>query len=76
MKEVIDKCREVTGHPIPVTMAARRAGDPAVLIASSARAKAELGWRPSRTDLDTIIADAWAFTAALGDNAHSAHRKP
>jgi len=47
-----------------------------VLIASSARAKAELGWRPSRTDLDTIIADAWAFTAALGDHAHSAHRKP
>ena len=76
VKEVIDKCREVTGHPIPVTMAGRRAGDPAVLIASSARAKAELGWRPSRTDLDTIIADAWAFTAALGDHAHSAHRKP
>ena len=76
VKEVIDKCREVTGHPIPVTMADRRAGDPAVLIASSARANAELGWRPSRTDLDTIIADAWAFTAALGDHAHSAHRKP
>jgi len=47
-----------------------------VLIASSAQAKAELGWRPSRTDLDTIIADAWAFTEALGDHAHSAHRKP
>ena len=76
VREVIDKCREVTGHPIPVTMAGRRAGDPAVLIASSARAKAELGWQPSRTDLDTIIADAWAFTEALGDHAHSAHRKP
>lgn len=75
VKEVIDQCRAVTGHDIPVEIAGRRAGDPAVLIASSELAKAELGWNPTRTDLNTIIADAWAFTAGLGDKAHSAHRK-
>lgn len=75
VKEVIDQCREVTGHDIPVEIAGRRAGDPAVLIASSELAKAELGWNPTRTDLNTIISDAWTFTASLGDKAHSAHRK-
>lgn len=62
VREVIDACRDVTGHPIPAVVAPRRAGDPAVLIASSERATAELGWRPSRTDLRTIVADAWRFT--------------
>lgn len=72
--EVIDVCRQVTGHPIPDEVAPRRAGDPAVLVASSARAIRELGWSPSRTDLRTIVEDAWAFTSALGDRAHSAPR--
>ncbi|GAB2937371.1 UDP-glucose 4-epimerase GalE [Rhodococcus aerolatus] len=58
--EVIEACRRVTGHPVPAVTAPRRAGDPAVLVASSARAQAELGWRPERTDLDGIVADAWA----------------
>jgi UDP-glucose 4-epimerase len=62
VREVIDACREVTGHPIPTTVAPRRAGDPAVLIASSDAAKFELGWNPSRTDLTTIVRDAWEFT--------------
>jgi UDP-glucose 4-epimerase len=61
VREVVDACRVVTGHPIPAVAAARRAGDPAVLIASSEAAKAELGWRPHRTDLVTIVGDAWAF---------------
>ncbi|MEH6624041.1 MAG: UDP-glucose 4-epimerase GalE [Dietzia maris] len=74
VREVIDVCREVTGHPIPDVVAPRRAGDPAVLVASSARAIAELGWKPSRTDLRTVVEDAWAFTEALGDRAHSAPR--
>ena len=53
--------RAVTGHPIPAVTAPRRDGDPAVLIASSAAATAELGWRPERTDLVTIVGDAWRF---------------
>ena len=60
--QVIQACREVTGHPIPATIAPRRGGDPAVLIASSEAAKAELGWRPRRTELTTIVRDAWEFT--------------
>ena len=72
--EVIEVCREVTGHPIPAEVAPRRAGDPAVLVASSDRARAELGWDPRRTDLRTIVADAWRFISDLGDRAHSAPR--
>ena len=74
VRQVIDACREVTGHPIPSEDAPRRGGDPATLIASSARAIAELGWNPKLTDLKTIVADAWEFTEALGDRAHSARR--
>lgn len=71
--EVIEACRAVTGHPIPAEVAPRRPGDPATLIASSAKAKDELGWNPSRTDLTRIVEDAWAFTTELGDRSHSAH---
>jgi UDP-glucose 4-epimerase len=62
VKQVIDTCREVTGHPIPAIVAPRRAGDPAVLVASSERARAELGWKPERADLAGIVRDAWEFT--------------
>jgi UDP-glucose 4-epimerase len=61
VREVVETARRVTGHPIPETVAPRRAGDPAVLVASADRARDRLGWRPSRTDLAGIIADAWAF---------------
>lgn len=61
VREVIDCCRRVTGSPIASRDTGRRAGDPAVLIASSARAMAELGWRPRHADLDRIVADAWEF---------------
>jgi UDP-glucose 4-epimerase len=59
--EVVEACRRVTGHPIPAVVAPRRAGDPSVLVASAARAQAELGWKATRTDLDGIVADAWDF---------------
>ncbi|RJQ88255.1 UDP-glucose 4-epimerase GalE [Amycolatopsis panacis] len=62
--EVVESCRRVTGHAIPAVVAPRRAGDPAVLVASSAKAGEELGWTPKRTDLDGIVADAWEFTQA------------
>jgi UDP-glucose 4-epimerase len=62
VREVIEACRAATGHPIPAITAPRRPGDPAVLVASSERAAAELGWRPTRTELATIVGDAWRFT--------------
>ena len=74
VKQVIDMCRKVTGHDIPAEVAPRRAGDPATLIASSEKIKRELGWNPTRTDLKTIVSDAWNFTRQLGDKAHSAKR--
>jgi len=61
--EVLQACREVTGHEIPSRIAARRPGDPAVLIASSERFHAERDWRPE-ADLAAMITDAWEF--ALG----------
>jgi len=60
--EVIEACRQVTGHAIPAALAPRRAGDPSVLVAASDRAREELGWKPERTDLAGIVGDAWAFT--------------
>jgi UDP-glucose 4-epimerase len=59
--EVVEAARAVTGHPIPVKMAPRRAGDPATLVASSRRITEELGWRPARQDLRAIVADAWRW---------------
>ncbi len=61
VKEVIEVARKVTGHPIPAVIAERRAGDPAKLIASSAKAIEVLGWKPQYADLETIIASAWKW---------------
>ncbi|WP_432066189.1 UDP-glucose 4-epimerase GalE [Streptomyces sp. C10-9-1] len=62
VREVIAAVERVTGREVPVVRAGRRPGDPAVLVASAARARKMLGWRPSRPGLDGIVADAWAFT--------------
>jgi UDP-glucose 4-epimerase len=62
VRQVIEACREVTGHAVPAAVAPRRAGDPAVLVAASDRAREELGWKPERADLRGIVADAWRFT--------------
>lgn len=59
VKEVVEVARKVTGHPIPVAIEGRRAGDPAVLVASSERIKQELGWNPKRNSLEQIIETAW-----------------
>jgi UDP-glucose 4-epimerase len=61
VREVIETARRVTGHPIPETTAPRRGGDPAVLVASAERARTRLGWKPTRTDLTSIVRDAWEF---------------
>jgi UDP-glucose 4-epimerase len=57
--EVIEAARRETGAGIPQVMAPRRAGDPAELVASAARAERVLGWRARQSDLPTIIRDAW-----------------
>jgi UDP-glucose 4-epimerase len=59
--EVIEAASRETGVDIPKTMAPRRAGDPAALVASTARAARILGWRAIRSDLPTIIRDAWRW---------------
>ena len=61
VREVIEAARRVTGHPIPAEMHPRRAGDPAVLVASSEKAIRELGWKPRYTQLDEILRTAWAW---------------
>jgi UDP-glucose 4-epimerase len=60
VREVIDVCREVTGQSIPAVESPRRPGDPAVLVASSAKISERLGWKPER-DLRSMVTDAWAF---------------
>ncbi|MBW2968407.1 UDP-glucose 4-epimerase GalE [Candidatus Woesearchaeota archaeon] len=60
VKEVIDAARAVTGHPIPAVEADRRPGDPALLIADSAKIKKELGWA-AKHDLKSIIKSAWEW---------------
>ncbi|MGG5252785.1 UDP-glucose 4-epimerase GalE [Neobacillus sp. SM06] len=64
VKQVIETARQVTDHPIPEKVSPRRAGDPAVLIASSEKAQSVLGWKPQYNDLKTIIATAWKWHQA------------
>lgn len=61
--EVVEAARAVTGHPIPGEIKARRAGDPATLVASSEKARRVLGWTPQFTDLNEIIATAYRWHA-------------
>jgi UDP-glucose 4-epimerase len=61
VQEVIEAAREVTGLEIPVKVGPRRAGDPAVLVASSEAIRGELGWSPAMQDLRQIIASAWTW---------------
>ena len=59
VKEVVESARRVTGHAIPVELKPRRPGDPARLVASSEKAKAELGWKPQIPKIDDILQSAW-----------------
>ena len=61
VKQVIETAREITGHPIPVEIVPRRAGDSAVLVASSEKIRAELGWTPRFPALTDIIVSAWRW---------------
>ncbi|SCL18652.1 UDP-galactose 4-epimerase [Micromonospora rhizosphaerae] len=60
-RQVVEVVREVTGRPVPVEVAPRREGDPIELVASSALARAELGWVPKKPTLHDMVGDAWAF---------------
>ncbi|HEX8069155.1 MAG TPA: UDP-glucose 4-epimerase GalE [Pyrinomonadaceae bacterium] len=64
VKEVIDVARAVTARAIPVRTGPRRAGDPAVLVASSDRIKRDLNWSPQYQDLRLIVESAWAWLQA------------
>jgi UDP-glucose 4-epimerase len=61
VREIVDACREVTGHAIPEAIGQRRAGDPAKLIADARLAKELLGWTPKYTDVNSIVETAWRW---------------
>lgn len=65
VREVVETVREVSGREIPVEIAPRRAGDPAVLVADSTAIREQLGWTPVHPDLRSIVQSAWDW--------HSAH---
>jgi UDP-glucose 4-epimerase len=64
VRQVIDAARRVTGRPITIADSPVRPGDPAELVAKVDRAAEVLGWRAQRTDLETIVGDAWKFMLA------------
>jgi UDP-glucose-4-epimerase GalE len=59
--EVLRAVEDVTGHKVPYVVGPRRAGDPPALVANSDKLRKVLGWKPERSDIHTIVADAWAF---------------
>lgn len=67
VNEIIDVCRNVTGHPIPAVIGDRRAGDPPILVADSSRIQKELGWQPRYTDISDIVQSAWEWHEAHPD---------
>lgn len=61
VREVIDVVRQVTGRPIREAVSPRRPGDPDTLVASAVRARKVLGWKPTHSDLTSIVESAWAW---------------
>ena len=64
VREVVEAARRVTGRPVPARAVKRRVGDPPVLVASSRRARRELGWQPAHSSLEQMLDDAWAWREA------------
>ena len=81
VREVVEAARRVTGRAIPARPVKRRLGDPPVLVASSRRARRELGWQPRHSTLEEMLVDAWAWRQAhprgyadrAGDGAEPGH---
>jgi UDP-glucose 4-epimerase len=67
VREVVDAARSVTGRAIEAVESPRRAGDPAALVASSDKIRADLGWKPEKPELEAMISDAWTW---LQDHPH------
>jgi len=66
VREVIDAARKVTGHAIPVVESPRRPGDSARLVASPNKIMTELGWKPTRTNMQDILSSAWEWHQSNG----------
>jgi UDP-glucose 4-epimerase len=64
VRQVVETARAVTGREIPVREEGRRPGDPAALVASSQKIRDELGWVPKKPEIESMIADAWAWSQA------------
>ena len=64
VREVLEAARLVTGKDIPLTVGPRRAGDPAVLVASSNKIRQELGWQPHHESLEAMVGSAWSWMRA------------
>lgn len=64
VREVVEAARRVTGRAVPARSVKRRMGDPPVLVASSRRARRELGWQPKHSTLEQMLSDAWAWRDA------------
>lgn len=61
VREVVDRVRRVTNRELKVSVGPRRPGDPPALVADASRAQRQLGWRPKHSDLETMVAHAWAW---------------
>jgi UDP-glucose 4-epimerase len=61
VREVMDRAEQVTGRKVPYSIGPRRGGDCTKLVSGSTRAKTELGWDPKRSDMASMIADAWKW---------------
>ncbi len=64
VREIIEVARKITKHEIPVVESPRRAGDPAVLVASSEKIRSVLGWNPQHSDIESIVGSAWEWHKA------------
>ncbi len=71
VREIIDACRDVTGHEIPVVMGSRRAGDPAELVADARLASELLDWKAKYTDVRDIVETAWRWHQSHPHGYHS-----
>jgi UDP-glucose 4-epimerase len=73
VKEVVDAAKAITGREIPVKTGPRRAGDPAVLVASSERIAKTLGWRPQQSSLEAIVGSAWKWETTFSESGDANH---
>ncbi len=69
VKEIADAIEKVSGKPLPRRVGPRRAGDPAVLVASNARAREVLGWTPTQSSIEEIVRTAWAWARKDAERA-------